>query len=234
MPRRNPHLHICTPTHSGQVCVEYVKSLIETLPALAQSGIGYTHSFIIGDALVHDARNRLVAWFMANEEATDMLFVDADIWWDPWDAVKLAKAPQEVIGGAYPQKRDDLELYNVSGLRPTSTELIEVDYLGAGFLKIKRSAIRTLIEKHKDLRYQGGDESDCYGLFDAPIADGKLTGEDAMFCRRWRDAGGKVFMYPNMEFGHVGQKMWRGNFAEWANRKAQERQIAANKQEQAA
>jgi len=207
------HVYIASPVHSGQVCVEYVNSLMNTLPHLAQNGVAYTHAFIIGNALVHDARNRLVAWFLETE-CTEMLFIDADIGWQPEDALRLIRSPHDVIGGAYPQKRDDRELYNVAGLKPGPTRLLECDYLGTGFLKISRRAIEKLIEVHADKRYGDPHGKRCYGLFETPIEGGKLTGEDAEFCRRWRATGGKVFIDPDMTLHHVGQKPYRGNFGE--------------------
>lgn len=220
------HVFIATPAHSGDVCCEYVNSLVGTMNAFLQNGIASTHSFCIGNALVHDARNRMVSWFMAKEDATDMLFIDADIAWNPEDAVRLAMSPHDVIGGTYRQKRDDAEMYNVAGPKPTGTGLLEVDYIATGFLKISRKAIEKLQKVHADKKYGGPDGSECYGLFEAPIENGKITGEDALFCRRWRAAGGKVFLIPDMTLHHVGRKAYRGNFAELAARVSRENEAA--------
>ena len=213
MKRPRKHLFIATPSHSGQVCCEYTKSLILTLPALAQNGIVFTHSFLMNNAIIQDARNRMVADFMASG-ATDLLFIDADISWEPEDAIRLALSPHDVIGGAYRQKREDAEMYNIGGMKPGGQRLIEVDYLGTGFLKISRRAIEKLTKIHQDTKYQNRDGSDCYGLFDVEIANGRITGEDALFCRRWNAAGGKVFLDPNMTLWHIGSKAYRGNFGE--------------------
>ncbi len=208
------HLFIATPSHSGQVCCEYTKSLIETLPLLARGGIASTHSFIMHNAIIQDARNRLVSWFMESE-ATDLLFIDADISWEPVAALRFALSPHDVIGGAYRQKREDAEMYNVAGMKPGGTsELIACDYLGTGFLKISRRAIEKLIAAHRDTKYQDDEGRDCYGLFDVQIKDGRIIGEDALFCQRWRKAGGKVFLDPDMTLYHIGAKSYRGNFAE--------------------
>ena len=207
------HLFIATPSHSGEVCCEYTKSLIETLPFLVQHGVAFTHSFIMHNAIIQDARNRLVGWFMASE-ATDMLFIDADISWEPEAALRLAISPHDVIGGAYRQKREDAEMYNASGLKPGGARLIECDFLGTGFLKISRRAIEKLTAAHRDTKYQDDDGHPCYGLFDVQIGGGTIIGEDALFCRRWRATGGKVFLDPDMTLYHIGAKAYRGNFAE--------------------
>jgi hypothetical protein len=123
-----------------------------------------------------------------------------------------------VIGGAYRQKREDAEMYNVAGMKPGATRLIECDYLGTGFLKISRRAIEKLTAVHQDTKYQDTDGRDCYGLFDVRIGDGRIIGEDALFCQRWREAGGKVFLDPDMTLWHYGAKAYRGNFAELISR----------------
>lgn len=206
------HVFIATPTHDGKPCAEYTASLLPTATALLQNGMAYTHSFVIGNALVHDARNRLVAQFMASP-ATDLLFIDADIAWNAEDAVKLVMSPHDVIGGAYRRKSEDI-IFNQAGAKPTGTSLIEVDYIGTGFLKISRKAIEKLQTVHADKKYMGPAGEECYGLFEAPIEDGRITGEDALFCRRWRAAGGKVFCDPNMTLHHIGSKAYSGNFGQ--------------------
>lgn len=219
------HLFIATPSHSGDVACLYLKSLLDTWPGLVTNNIAMTHQFIVGDALVHDARNRLVGWFLESD-CTDLLFIDADLGWEAAGALRLAMSPHDVIGGAYPQKSDEHEKYNVAGLRPTATGLIEVDYIGTGFLKISRKALEKLVKLHPETKYHDRDGRPCWGLFQAPIEDGRITGEDAWFCRKWREAGGKVFCDPNITFWHVGQKAWQGNFHDLAQRAKQEKGAA--------
>ena len=217
----NRHAFIATPVHSGEVCAEYTSALLKTQIALLQNSIAMTHSFCIGNALIHDARNRMVSWFMNREECTDLLFIDADIHWDPMDALKLITSPHDVIGGAYPQKRDDAELFNVSILGKGATDLLLADYIGTGFMKISKKAIKMMMKKYEDKKYSDPIGNICYGLFESPIENGKITGEDATFCRRWRNIGGKVFIDPNMTLHHIGRKAWRGNFAEVISRAPQ-------------
>lgn len=207
------HVFIATPSHSGEVCCEHAKSLFETTTACLMNGIPYSHAFSIGNALIHDARNRMVGWFMASP-ATDLLFIDADIAWDASDAIKLITSPHDVIGGAYRQKRDDAEMYNVANPVPGATGLIECDYLGTGFLKISRRAIERMTEALPETRYQDSDGNPIHAIFDTANIDGTFIGEDALFCRRWRELGGKVFMAPGMTLWHVGRKAYGGNFAQ--------------------
>ena len=217
----NKHLFIATPAHSGDVRCEYVQSLMPTLSLLSQNGWAFTHSFIIGNSLVHDARNRLVAWFLKNKEATDLLFIDADIAWQPADVLRLAESSCTVIGGAYPQKREDKHLFNVAGIQPGPGPTFEVDYIGTGFLKIKRAVIEKMVRKHPEWIYGDDHGEECWAVFDTQLGGGKIQGEDTLFCRRWREMGGKVHFAPDMTLWHVGNKAYRGNFAELMARASQ-------------
>lgn len=210
------HAFIATPAYGGSVCVIYVQALIDLAVILLKNKIPCTRGYICNSALVHDARNRLVRDFLASP-ATDMLFIDADIGFDPYAGYRLLMSKEDVIGGAYPQKRDNL-LFNV-GLKPdavTKGRLMEVDYLGTGFLKISRRAIETMIQKWPQRQY--GDHQIGKGMvpavFDTSMDNGKLQGEDVLFCRRWQECGGTVWLDPDMAFGHVGTKDYIGNFAD--------------------
>jgi len=204
------HIFLATPTHGGGVSAEYVASLFATQAMCLTNGIAVTHSLCIGNALIHDARNRMVAWFKASE-ATDMFFIDDDIAWRAEDFLRLATSPHDVIGGAYRQKREDSVMFNVSNLAPGPTRLLTCDYTGTGFLKISRKAIDKLWKINET--YQDLDGHECRGLFEAPIADGKITGEDAVFCRKWRETGGRVFIDPDCELTHFGRKGYQGSLA---------------------
>lgn len=221
------HVFIATPVLAADPRAEYVSALIQTMTHLSQNRIIVSHSFCIGNSLVHDARNRLVSWFLAYPDTTDLLFIDADIYWEPKDALRLITSPHDVIGGAYRKKTDDAELYNVSGIKTSHTGLLEVDYLGTGFLKISRKAIEKMMRRYPEFKYNGPDGRDAYGLFQAPIADGKLTGEDAFFCQHWGKIGGKVWLDPDMTLHHVGSKAYRGNFREMIERA--EREVESGK-----
>jgi hypothetical protein len=60
--------------------------------------------FCRNDSLVSRARNNLIAKAMADKETTHMLFIDADITWNPVDIVKLILDDKNIIGGVYPIK----------------------------------------------------------------------------------------------------------------------------------
>ena len=52
-----------------------------------------------------------------------------------------------------------------------------------------------------------------YNLFDTELYNGQLQGNDYVFCRRWTDLGGEIWIdtVPMME--HVGTFTWAGSLA---------------------
>jgi hypothetical protein len=67
-------------------------------------GIKVFLEFCKNDSLVCRARNNLVAKALSNPLTTHIMFIDADITWDPIDIVKLILSDKSLIGGVYPLK----------------------------------------------------------------------------------------------------------------------------------
>jgi hypothetical protein len=109
--RNNPGLVILTPCYNSTVFVTYMESLIQTFSMCREIGLRMKVHFCKNDSLVSRARNNLIAKAMTDPETTHMLFIDADITWDPIDIVKLLLAEKGVVGGIYPIKS-----YNWSNL----------------------------------------------------------------------------------------------------------------------
>ena len=69
--------------------------------------IPYTLTTSANESLVSRARCHMVAYFMANPEATHMMFIDADINFDAIDILHMLQHDKDVIVGAYPKKQLD-------------------------------------------------------------------------------------------------------------------------------
>ena len=104
MQTRPLKLIILTPCYGGQCFVNYVSSLINTLSFFSNLGIKISVEFCRNDSLVSRARNNLIAKAMHDKEITHMMFIDADITWNPVDLLKLILADKNIVGGVYPIK----------------------------------------------------------------------------------------------------------------------------------
>lgn len=211
------HVFVATPTHSGKVTVQYCQSVIGLTEICLKNKITVTRSFIIGNSFIADARNRCVRDFL-DSPATDLLFIDDDIGFDPYGAFRLIQSKEDVIGGVYPQKTDNL-VFNI-GLSPgcqNKGRLMEAEYIGAGLLKISRKAIERMREAYPQQVYRfakidEGRSADIPNLFGPEDLD-SFQGEDVAFFRRWQKMGGKLWCDPDINMCHTGVKDFVGNFS---------------------
>ena len=97
-------LIICTPCYGGVVTEGYAQAMFSLSGVCAQYGIGVGYATIANESLVTRARNELVHAFLQNTKATHMMFIDADIKFDPRSIVRMLLADQDVVVGAYPLK----------------------------------------------------------------------------------------------------------------------------------
>ena len=99
-----PVLYVLTPCYGSMCFVSYINCLINTMKLCNKMGIEFYIEFCRNDSLVPRARNNLIAKAMNNPKTTHMMFIDADIIWDPIDILKLMISHQLLVGGLYPLK----------------------------------------------------------------------------------------------------------------------------------
>src|ERR1019366_371567 len=178
MPSPQPNVLIATPCYGGPMTHVYVPSLLKLM---ASSG---PRSFSVGlltsahDSLITRSRNSLVRNFLDNHAATHLMFIDADIGFEPEAVHRLLELDEEVAAGMYPVKVVDWsrmsaviapgmpeELLRESGMHFVGVPCTGAEreerggfvtglYAGTGFMMIKRSAIRRLIAAYPETAYR--------------------------------------------------------------------------------
>jgi hypothetical protein len=210
MSATTPSLFIATPCLDGNVSAHYTASLVRTMTTLQQKGWRSPQiDFEIGNSLIADARNKLVARFLASA-ASDLVFIDSDLSWSPDDLVRLASCDVPLVAGVYQRKsrtKIDFAVKFGTTIGMDTQRLMEVERVGTGFMRLRRDCIERMVAAHASLRLKNPlaqDDANFYALFDTTIVDGQFIGEDFTFCDRWRAIGGKVLIDPTMNFGHHG------------------------------
>ena len=154
-------------------------SLIKTIMYFRDHGIKFAVATIT-DSLINRARNSMAAKFMAQSNLTHMMFIDADIAWEPEDIIKMLWHEKEIMTGAYPIKSINWENVekNVKAGMPSDKLLsnslryvvnavkykdnnklnvvngaIEIFDAGTGFMLLKREVFTKLIEAYPHLKY---------------------------------------------------------------------------------
>jgi hypothetical protein len=229
-------LFIATPCYEGNMKSLYVMSMLGLQRLLMQNGIEHDVCFH-SDSLISRARNTIAARFLKQQIYSHLLFVDADISFDPATVLRYLAFDQDVTGGIYPIKKlnigelrrlpiDDDRTAEAASYNYSSNPIINednvpqngfvrVEYAACGFMMIKRQALEAMVTHYPELRYEydftGPGAEASYGFFDTLIHEGRFLPEDYSFCKRWRDMGGVVWGDAVSRFDHVGSYIYSGH-----------------------
>ena len=194
------HLFVATPCFGGQVASIFATSLLKLQQTVAAQVPPMTVRFVMrpDDALITRARATLVTAFLDDPRATHLLFVDADIGFEPDQVMRLLAFDSDVAAAVYPVKRVDWDKvrqtlaadiptpaaaalhYVVELDDPARIEgrdgFIKVRYAGTGFLMIRRQAVERMCAHHPELKFRrdhstagGQDSPNRFALFDCMI-----------------------------------------------------------------
>jgi hypothetical protein len=229
-----PHIFLATPCYGGMVSLRYFHSIMNAMVYGTNSGLAVTVETLAGDSLITRARNSLVAKFLAHKRATHLLFVDADIGFEPSHLVRLLALGEDIAACMYPLKQffwDEQAVAraragelittaplryvgapSTNGSRERRGDFVAADYAGTGFMLISRDAILRLIDAHPELHYTTAhvpldvDPALLYALFDTAInpENRHYLSEDYTFCARWRALGGKIWLDTESALIHAG------------------------------
>jgi hypothetical protein len=210
---RTTRVHFCMPCYGGQLTEQTFMSYIKWANMARQLGIDWTVETMTNESLISRARNTLTAKFLATEGSTHLMFVDADIGWEPWHLLVMLDAQKDVIGGLYPMKSMPIK-WCVNGIPGTvedpNSNLIEVSKTGTGFLLIKREVFEKL-DAHpatkpfaNDIGLDPALNKHMKTYFDTAVREGRYYSEDWTFCENWRDLGGQVWVDKRVLLRHTG------------------------------
>lgn len=181
----------------------YTFSIARSREALTDTGIRSAYLLLQGNCHVDDARNAVVREFLGSD-CTELVFLDADVDWEPKELVQLCQRDLELVGGVYPYRREGGEEMPVrlkADSKPVDG-LLEVEGLPTGFMKIKRHVLEkmaAIAPKYFDKTYETAL------VFDRPDPNEDKTrwGGDIDFCNRWRAMGGKLYADQELRLGHT-------------------------------
>lgn len=209
LPAQN--LFIAIPAYQGTISTETASSVIATVMALKAAGMAVQTQFHNGSCYIEIARNDLVAEFLASGYG-DMIFVDADVSFHPATVLRMCLATRPFVAAIYPKKGDKLEfpIEFKPGERWSDAEgLIEVKMVPTGLLRLNRA----VFEHVKARKYTNGLGRVQRAYFRNDVRE-YFYGEDVEFCRKWREAGGKVRIVADATMGHFGMKTWIANIGD--------------------
>lgn len=191
----------------------YTFSIARSREALHKEGIQTAYLILQGNCHVDDGRNSVVRDFLESD-CTDLMFLDADVDWEPQHIVQLCKRELDVVGGVYPYRKDGSENMpcRMMAERQIIDGLIEVEGLPTGFLKIKRHVLEKIAAQSP--KYFDGIHETAL-VFDRPDPGPDKTrwGGDIAFCNKWRAMGGRLFADAELRLGHTATVIMRDSLA---------------------
>ena len=167
---------------------------------------------MVNESLISRARNTLVAKFLNNPTSTHLMFIDADIGWEPWHLLVMLNRDVDVIGGLYPMKSLPVRwvVNGFEGADQGPDGLQEVSKTGTGFMLVKRHVFDKL-NVHPAVKSFNNDvglpkELDAHlrTYYDTAVRENRYYSEDWTFCENWRDIGGQVWVDKRVLLRHVG------------------------------
>jgi hypothetical protein len=209
---KTTRVHICMPCYGGMLTESTFMSYIKWANTCRQLGIDWTMETMTNESLISRARNTLTAKFLNNKESTHLMFIDADIGWEPWHLLVMLNRDVDVIGGLYPMKSLPVKwcVNGFDGAEEGPDGLQEVSKTGTGFMLIKRGVFEKL-NAHPATKPFANDiglpvELNPYmkTYFDTAVRENRYYSEDWTFCENFRDLGGKIWVDKRVLLKHTG------------------------------
>ena len=105
---RERKIFVATPMYGGMCGGQYTKSTAELIKLAAKYGIDVETFYLFNESLITRARNYCVDEFLRSDY-THLMFIDADIGFDPNDVLALAaiadpETDKDIVCGPYPKK----------------------------------------------------------------------------------------------------------------------------------
>jgi hypothetical protein len=210
---KTTRVHIMMPCYGGMLTESTFMSYIKWSNTCRQLGLDWTMETMTNESLISRARNTLTAKFLHNKESTHLMFIDADIGWEPWHLLVMLNAQKDVIGGLYPMKSLPVK-WCVNGFEGAEVSedgtLQEVSKTGTGFMLIKREVFEKL-NAHPATKPFMNDiglpaELNPYmkTYFDTAVRENRYYSEDWTFCENFRDLGGRIWVDKRVLLRHTG------------------------------
>ena len=209
---RTTRVHICMPCYGGMLTESTFMSYIKWSNTCRQLGLEWTMETMTNESLISRARNTLVAKFLNNPDSTHLMFIDADIGWEPWHLLVMLNRDVDVIGGLYPMKTLPIKwvVNGFDGAEQGPDGLQEVSKTGTGFMLVKRHVFDKL-NAHPAVKPFNNDiglpkelDQHLKTYYDTAVRENRYYSEDWTFCENWRDLGGKIWVDKRVLLRHTG------------------------------
>ena len=222
-----PSVYVAMPCYD-MVQRDCVVSLVKMFSEFKNAQI-YTKFNIVKSSLVNHARNLATCGFL-NSDCSHMLFIDADVEFEPTAIFRMLVAQKDIICTPYRIKLEDpeniryaVDFEDKKKVPILPGEIVEVEQAPAGLMIIHRKVFDKLIKDYPEMhiKYHGTEIKEIhskymYNFWDTTFDSkkGLWKGEDLSFCDLARKAGFKLYANLASETIHHGTWGWKGKFGD--------------------
>lgn len=213
---------VATPCYTGEVNYRYTESLMAATLYCAYHKVQLELKIAARMTLLEYARGYLAAKFLADENYTHILWIDADLGFDPRAIVKLASHGKDIVGGVYPVKTIPM-WFPYEPIGEPEKGLQRAKSIPGGFLLVSRKAMQAVADSVPTFQIEHqGETITAPNIYQMEHRGTSLIGEDVMFCERARKLGFDLWVDTDIDFVHVGMFEWGGNLAKRIEREKAE------------
>jgi hypothetical protein len=191
------------PCYGGLIHARTAKSVMLATQALDAHGVHVEHIYLEHESLVQRGRN-LIAHLFLKGSCERLVFVDADIVFQPDGMLALLEREEDVVGACYPRKALNWQAikaavargeehpqrfaadFVVNVVRPEGVSeviapvrdgcLLEVEALATGFLSLSREGLLRMAEAYPETIYKSDDRQHAHEAMHA-LFDCGIVGE---------------------------------------------------------
>lgn len=214
-------LFVALPAYDFKVSLKLAVSLARLAQMLPQHGVELSIGSICGCSVVSRARNLLVKDFL-DTDSTDLMFIDADINFEPDAVLRLmawASDPKKGIVGGVPRTRKTDKVYiaqldqDEDGLTMNGMGLVRAKRIATAFMMVRREVFERLVNENPQWNYfDHNTDRQLNAVFDFLVTEEGYMGEDYLFCDRARAIGYEIWIDPTIKLGHMGVQEYEGDF----------------------
>ena len=202
----------------------YAFAISRSRGVLHKAGINTEYALLTGNCHVDDARNVVVQQFLLSQ-CEELIFIDADVLWEPEDLLRLCGYDCDIVGGVYAfrlaMSRAEQRMpvaFIEDVFTPDAQGLLEVKHVPTGFMRIKRHVIELLVKDADHFGNRHETRSKTPILFQRSFSDNIRYGGDVHFCHLWRATGGQVHAAAEIRLGHETKSEVYDSLAAWIRR----------------
>lgn len=209
----------------GAVDAQHHLCTLKLIEAVSRGALAGAMLPRLGDSAVCRARNWLTRKFLESD-CTHILFIDSDLVFSLEQAQRIMAHQELVVGGLYQKKQEgqpELVINTYPDPKPvTDSGLMEVRYIGAGFLRIARSVFERMIAAWEEELWYNPDyepaatEYDFWhmGVYKYPDGKRRWLSEDWWFCQKCLDLGIRVWADMHILMRHSGTALYPLSYQE--------------------